>query len=299
MKDFGVPTWTGTKRSLHLYAQMLGKVRVALSPPQPNWMFTALYLTARGLSTGAIPIGEHSCEVRLDVFDSKIDVLHSNGSSKTLGLVPVRTVAEVYADLTGALDALQIPCTISTIPQEVPDVTPLDSDRRPSEYDPAAAQLWFATATAVAGIFERWRSRFFGRSGIQLWWGAFDISLMLFSGKHVKPPADRGYLLKYDLDAELVNIGLYFGDEKTAPFFYGYIFPEPKDAATCVLGPRDASWSTQLREWVLPYEAVRASSDPEATLCAFIDAIYEQCFLSAGWDRAAFSYDAPKRRLGR
>jgi len=112
----------------------------------------------------------------------------------------------------------------------------------------------------------------------------------------VPPPADRGYIMKYDLDAEMMNVGLYFGDPQTPPFFYGYIFPEPKNVESLPIGPSQAAWSSDLHEWVLPYDAVRDSSDPRGLLCAFVDAIYEQCFAVAGWPRAAFSYDAPPIR---
>ena len=121
-----------------------------------------------------------------------------------------------------------------------------------------------------------------------------DVALLLFNGKHVPPPTDRGYLLRYDLDAEMMNVGLYPGDDATAPFFYGYIFPQPPSAATLPIAPAGASWSTAVSEWVLPYESVRAAADPGAALHAFLDAIYRQCVDAAGWDRDAFRYDAPK-----
>lgn len=293
--DVDVSRWAATKRSLHLYAQMLGKIKVAVAPMQPNWMFTALHLSPRGLTTGTIPWRGSSFDATIEVFNSEIVLSRSNGARATLPLVPVRTVAEIYAKLTEALEALGVECTISTIPQELPDTTPLDEDHRAADYDPAAVRRWFASATAASGVFDEWRSRFFGRSGVQVWWGALDVALMLFSGRHARPPAGRGYLMKYDLDAELMNVGLYYGDEKTPPFFYGYIYPESAAAASLPVEPAQAGWSGDLREWVLPYEAVRSAPDPPGLLGAFIDSIYEQCFAVAGWDRAALSYDAPPR----
>jgi len=293
--DVNVAKWPGTKRSLQMYAQMLGKIRVALSPPQPNWMFTALHLNARGLTTGFIPWQLSSFEAAIDVFDSQIVLARSEGDRRHVSLLPVRPVADVYADVVSALEELRVECYISPTPQEVPDTTRLDKDRRPAQYDPAAVLRWFGAYTATAAVFDRWRSCFFGRSGVQVWWGAFDLALILFNGKHATPPAGRGYLLKYDLDAELMNVGLFLGDEQNPPYFYGYIYPEPKGAEKLAISPSPASWSAQLHEWVLPYDAVRSSSDPQATLVAFIDAIYEQCFAIAGWNRAALTYAAPKR----
>jgi hypothetical protein len=292
--DLDVSRWAPTKQSLHLYSQMLGKIRLALSPPQPEWMFTALYLNPRGLTTGSIPCGYSSIECVLDIFDSAITISKSDGRTRAIPFVPSRTVAEIYADLTAALEELKVECYISPVPQEVPDTTPLPTDRRVRDYDAAAARRWFDTNTALAGVFERWRSGFFGRSGVQLWWGAFDLAMMLFNGKRVAPPTNRGYLMKYDLDAELMNVGLYLGDATTAPFFYGYIYPEPPGALSLPMRPTGATWSAQLKEWVLPYEDVRTSADPELTIRTFIDAIYAHCFDAAGWDKHALTYDLPK-----
>lgn len=290
-----VESWAPTKKSLHLYAQMLGKLRVALSPAQPNWMFTALLLTARGATTGPMPWRERSVQASLDVFASELTVESSDGRARRVALVPARPVAEIYADLLSALKALDVDVALSPIPQEIADVTPLDIDRRPAAYDPAAVERWFRVVTATAGIFDAWRAHFFGRSGIQLWWGALDVALLLFNGKHVAPPADRGYLMRYDLDAEMMNAGFYPGDEAAPPFFYGYIYPQPDACETLSVAPDDASWSGQIKEWVLPYERVRTAADPAAMLRAFLDSIYNVCGTAAGWDRAALSYAAPKR----
>ncbi len=290
-----VAAWAPTKKSFHLYTQMLGKLRLALSPAQPNWMFTALLLSARGVTTGPMPWHGTSVEASLDVFSSELIVERSTGETRRIALVPARTVAEVYAELQAALEALGVECRISPIPQEIPDVTPLHEDRRPAVYEADAVRRWFRAATATAGIFDEWRAHFFGRTGIAVWWGALDVSLLLFSGKHVTPPIDRGYIMKYDLDAEMMAAGLYYGDETTAPFFYGYIVPQPPGAETLPVAPAGAAWSDAIKEWVLPYDAVRNAADPAAELRAFLDAIYAQCVAAAGWDRAALSYAAPKR----
>lgn len=293
--DLDPAAWAPTKKTLHLTLQMLGKLRVALSPAQPNWIFTALLPYARGFTTGPMPWHETSVNVSLDVFASELIAERSTGAVKRIPLLPERSIAAIYADLQSALEALGVECTISPTPQEVADLTPLPDDTRPAPYDPAAVQRFFHAMTATATIFDEWRAHFFGRSGIQLWWGALDLSLMLFNGKHVPPPLDRGYLLKYDLDAELFNVGLYPGDDKSAPFFYGYIFPQPQGAETLAIAPAGATWNAQINEWTLPYDTVRNAADPAAELRAFLDAVYAICSSAAGWDRAALSYAAPKR----
>jgi len=290
-----VAAWAPTKKSLHLYLQMLGKMRLALSPAQPNWMFTALLLSPRGVTTGPIPWHGTSVAASLDVFASQLVVERSDGNSRRVALVPARTVAALYAELQGALEALGVECLLSPVPQEIPDTTPLDEDHRPAAYQPDAVQRWFAAATATASLFDEWRAHFFGRTGIQVWWGALDVSLLLFNGRSVTPPADRGYIMKYDLDAEMMAAGLYLGDEAAPPFFYGYIFPQPPAAETLPIAPAGAAWSAAIKEWVLPYEAVRSAADPAGELRAFLDAIYLQCIDAAGWDRDALSYRAPKR----
>lgn len=292
--EIAVAGWAQTKRSLHLYAQMLGKLRVALSPAQPNWMFTRLYLTPRGITTGAIPFEGGSFDGSLDVFDSRIVLRRSTGAEERIALLPPRMIAEVYATLGGALARLGVRCTISAIPQEIPDTTPFHEDTRECSYDPVAVQRWFTAATAAAGVFEAWRWHFFGRSGIQLWWGAFDVALVLFNGRKAQAPADRGYLMQYDLDAELMNVGLYLGDHDDQPFFYGYIYPQPPGASALPIAPANASWSAKYGEWVLPYEAVSAAADPEAELRTFIDAIYRHALTVAGWKRDELTYAVPK-----
>ncbi|GAC1356896.1 MAG: hypothetical protein NVSMB31_17420 [Vulcanimicrobiaceae bacterium] len=293
--DIHVAGWSPTKRSLHLYTQMLGKLRVALSPSQPNWMFTALPLTARGITTGAIPWRDTAIQATIDVLSSELLLESSTGRSRRIALVPARTVAQVYAEFVAALDALEIDCAISPVPQEVADLTPMDRDDRAPAYEAQAVQKWFAAATAIAGIFDEWRAGFFGRSGIQLWWGAMDLAMILFNGKHAPTPAGSNFLLRYDLDAEMMNVGFFCGDERTAPMFYGYVFPQPPGAEALAIAPAGATWSSEMKEWILPYDAVRQSTDPGAALRTFLDALYENCVSAAGWDRASLSYDAPKR----
>jgi hypothetical protein len=295
--DFG--SWAPTKRSLHLYAQMLGKLRLALAPHQPNFMFTSLALTARGFTTGVMPSGVASLQASVDVFDAAMILETSDGRDVRIALNGSRTVAWVFAELHAALAELGITVSLSPIPQEVPDQTPLDTDERPAVFEPLDAQRWLAVMTASNAVFDRWRAHFFGRTGIQLWWGAFDFALLLFSGKHVEAPTNRGYLFKYDLDAEMMNVGFYPGDDANPAFFYGYIYPQPASCSAIAIAPASATWSDALGEWVLPYESVRTSADPEAALVEFLDAIYRVCGDASGWDHEQLSYAQPPLRRAR
>lgn len=288
--------WAPTKRSLHLYAQMLGKLRLALAPHQPNFMFTSLALTTRGFTTGVMPHGLRGVQASVDVFAMEMVLESSEGHVYRIPLAAPRTVAQVFAELRAALAALAVKVTLSPIPQEIPDQTPLDVDERPAVFEPLDAQRWLSVMSATNAVFERWRAHFFGRMGIQLWWGGFDFALLLFTGRHVEAPRDRGYLFKYDLDAEMMNVGFYPGDAANPPIFYGYIYPQPAECRTIAIAPQDANWSDALGEWVLPYERMRTAADPEAALIAFLDAIYRVCGEASGWDHEQFTYAPPPLR---
>jgi hypothetical protein len=295
--ELGLDSWAPTKKSLHAYAQMLGKLRLALAPHQPNFLFTSLAHTARGVTTGAMPNGLRTIEASIDVFSAQLVLASSNGGEYRISLAEPQTVAGVFAEIHAGLAALDVAVALSPIPQEVPDVTPFDTDERPAIFNPADAQRWLTVMAAINAVFDRWRAHFFGRTGIQLWWGAFDFALLLFNGNHIDAPTDRGYLIAYDLDAEMMNVGFYPGDDANPAMFYGYIYPQP--AACRTMAPAGASWSDTLGEWVLPYDAVRTSADPEAMLVAFLDSIYDICGQSAGWDRQRLTYRAPPLRRAR
>jgi hypothetical protein len=275
---------------------MLGKLRLALAPHQPNFLFTSLALTPRGFTTGAMPHGVQSVQATIDVFAVELILESSDGRERRITLAAPRTVAQVFAELHAALRALRVEVTLSPIPQEIPDQTPFDTDERPAIFESLDAQRWLAVVTATNAVFDRWRAHFFGRTGIQLWWGAFDFALLLFSGKHVAAPTDRGYLFKYDLDAEMMNVGFYPGDDANPAFFYGYIYPQPAACSTIRIAPENATWSDALGEWILPYEAARSSEDPERVLIAFLDAIYSVCGDVSSWDRRQLTYVPPPLR---
>ncbi len=289
-------SWAPTKRSLHLYAQMLGKLRLALAPHQPNFLFTSLALTTRGFTTGVMPYGLRSVQLSVDVFAVEMILESSDGRMLRIALAQPRTIAQVFADLCAGLEALGVAVMLSPIPQEIADLTPLDADDRPAVFEPLDAQRWLAVMSATNAVFDRWRAHFFGRMGIQLWWGAFDFALLLFNGKHVAAPADRGYLFKYDLDAEMMNVGFYPGDVANPANFYGYIYPQPPACDTIAIAPGAATWSNALGEWILPYEALRTMHDPEAALTSFLDVIYRVCAESSGWNREALTYAPPPLR---
>lgn len=277
---------------------MLGKVRLALAPYQPNFLFTALYLTPTGFTTSPIPVGLRLIEVQLDIFDRRVVLVSGDGRRQAIAFTELPSIAAIYTTLLDALQAIDVAVTISPTPQELPDRTPLDRDERAPDWVDDDALAWLSAMSSTQAVLDRWRSRFFGRNGLQLWWGALDLSLMLFSGKHVPAPEDRGYLIKYDLDAEMVCTGLYSGDDSTAPFYYAYVYPEPPGCAQIDVA-KGASWSEQFREWILPYEDVRQAAQPEQLLRGFLDGVYGVLLEAAHLDPAAFTYVPPPLRHAR
>ena len=288
--------WPASQAYLQLVTQMMGKLCLALAPSQPEWLHTSLALGARGLTTGALPWGDRSVEVALDVVDGALDVLASDGSKRRITLSPARPIADIWADLprrssTGS--ASRLGCRTSRRSSRTPRPS-----RRTTESGPSMRrrwQSWFAALTAIHHVFDAWRSPFFGRTGLGFWWGAFDMTAMLFSGRHATPRAGASYIQRFDLDAESVVIGFWPGDAHKEAMLYAYIVPEPPGCSGLPFAVPGAGWVGEMGEWVLPYEAVRTSPDPRAALLAFMDTVYSAAGTLAGWDLAAYRYERPPR----
>ena len=286
--------WAQTKKSLHMYAQILGKTRLALSPPQPEWLGSCLYLGARGLTTGPMPWGTTSLELALDVYDDQLRVCTSGGRRDSVSLFPPRCVADVFREVKRLLAEIGVDADIWRKPQEIADAVPLDEDERDCAYVPEQARNWHRANTAVATVFEEWRSQFFGRTGLQFWWGAFDLAVLRFNGKHAAAPADRGYIMRYDLDAEFMNAGCWPGDDSfPVPIIYAYIHPKPPGCERETILPIKAGWVEEMGEWTLRYEDARTSGDPHATILEFLDSVYQVAGIRSGWNLKDFEYERP------
>src|SRR5262245_36056749 len=208
---------------------MLGKLRLAMAPPLPEWSHAALALTPRGLTTGRLPRPGGSLEAKIDLIDGAIRVVSSDGRLHTIPIAPARPVADVWSDLGRALDDLGIAADLWDKPQERVDATLLSADHRERALDVNLARSWFALLTELEGLFDEWRSPFFGRSRTGFWWGGFDLTVELFNGRHAVPRAGSNYLMRYDLDAEVLSLGFWPGSDKQEARFFGYIVPEPID----------------------------------------------------------------------
>jgi hypothetical protein len=277
-----------------MVTQMVGKVRLALAPARPEWLHTCLYLDARGLTTGAMPYGTTVVTIRIDVFDTTLVIDVSDGRRTSVALGPDRAVADIWHDFRAALADLAIDVDLWDKPQETIDTTPFAENTVDHTFDAQRAQRFHRVLCAIDGAFETFRSPFFGRSGVQFWWGGLDFSVGLFTARHLPAPGDRGYVMRHDLDVEHLSAGFWPGDDSSpAAQLYAYIVPRPDGCERASMQPSHTAWAESMGEWVLPWDRVHANADPRATILAFLKSVYRVAVDNAGWDAAAFSYRAP------
>jgi hypothetical protein len=300
MSDATMSTWPrlsgaalrGTVETMHRWLQVIGKIRLAYAPHMNHWWQATLYVTPRGLTTSAMPCAGRSFQIDLDLIDHELRAVCSDGASRSFKLrgEPVRAF---YAQTIGALEALGIRCAIWTTPVEVEDRTPLDADDRPRVYDPAQAHAFWQALVAMEPVFQRFRSRFLGKvSPVHLFWGAFDLAVTRFSGrrapKHAGAPNLATWVAREAYSHEVSSCGFWSGAPVLEePAFYAYAYPEPPGFASHPVAPSGAYYDGVLHEFILPYEVVRESADPEAALLSFLQTTYEAGAVLGHWDRAA------------
>lgn len=287
--------WAATKASLQMCLQMLGKTRLALAPPLPEWLHSCLYLDPRGFTTGPMPVGDgRMLTGRFDIFDSCIELDLSDGRREAVQVGPGKCVSAIWEEYRSALARLGVGADIWEKPQEVLDLTPFSANDHACGYDAAQAQRFHRVLTSVSAVFEEFRSRFFGRTGVQFWWGAFDLAVLLFNGRKSVAPDDRGYIMRYDLDAEHFNAGFWPGDENSpSPNFYAYLVPQPPGCDVASIAPEHAGWVETMGEWVMSYDAVRTCDDPAGAVRRFLESVYAFATTLDGWDAEAHSYVTP------
>jgi hypothetical protein len=285
--------WAPTKKTLQMYSQMLGKLRLALAPPQPEWLNACLFLDARGFTTGPMPYEERVVTARIDLFDLVMILESSDGRREQIGIAD-RCVSDVWSDFQARIAALGLRVPFSEKPQETSDTTHFSENRHDCVLDADDAQRFHRLLCTLDGVYEEFRSKFFGRTGVQFWWGAFDFAVLLFTGNKLDAPDDKGYIMRYDLDAEHLNAGFWPGDDTSPePVFYGYLVPRPDGCDVAPMEPAHASWVEAMEEWVLPYEAVRTSPEPRKAVLDFLESVYQVAVTQSGWDAAAFEYTKP------
>ena len=290
--DLSSPRLQATIEALHLWAQVVGKVRMGLTPWVNHSWHVPLYLSARGLSTGWIPTDAGALDLEFDFIDQVLAVRTDDGARASVAL-PGQSVASFHAETMAVLQARGITVVLDETPCEFPGAIPFSRDRELRDYDGELARTYWRALLQVQRVFQRFRTCFVGKcSPIHLFWGSFDLAVTRFSGRPA-PPHPGGAEHMPDAVArdgyfqEVASAGFWAGGgEVDGPAFYAYAYPAPPGYADAAVNPSGAAFNAGLGEFVLPYRTVRAASEPDAALMAFLDSTYAAAADLAQWDRS-------------
>ena len=281
--------WSATCDTLHAHTQVLGKLAVALAPPEPQLQHAALRLSARGWETLPLPApdGSGAFVVALDLQAHEVVAEHSAGGVRRVALTPDRPVGEVTRELLEALRDLAGPVEIDPTPQEVPWTVPLDEDEEHARYDTDQVTSYFAAATRAALVLAAYRAPYRGRSTpVNAWWGSFDLAVSLFSGLPADPPSDD-FITRNAMDSQEVAVGWWPGDARYGKAaFYAYAHPAPEGFAGATLSPPAARWDAALGEYILDWDDVRSERDPHAAALEFTRSAFRHACVVCEWDPA-------------
>jgi hypothetical protein len=292
--------WADTQATVHRWTQIVGKTRLAFAPMQNHWWQVVLYVTSRGLTTSPIPYEDRTFEVRFDFTDHQLIVESSDGARRTMQL-GARSVADFYAEYKDVLRAVGVELRIYRVPMELPDTLSFTDDLVHAAYDPDAANTLWQILVQADRVLKDFRGGFLGKSSpSHFWWGSFDLSCTRFSGRPAPMhpggiPNCPDYVTREAYSHECISAGWWpgtIGSPVAEPAFYAYSYPEPKGYDVARVAPEGAYYSTQMREWILPYEIVRTSADPDRALLQFFRTTYETAADLAGWDRASLERPA-------
>jgi uncharacterized protein DUF5996 len=279
--------WKDTYATLHLYTQIVGKVRLALAPPVNHWWHVPLYVGGRGLTTSAIPYDGGRFEILFDFLSHALRIETSGGALETLPLGP-KAVADFYAEVLSALRSLGVDVSIWRMPVEMPSPVPFDEDRQHGSYDAEQVQRFWTALVGMTPVFEEFRGLFLGKaSPVHFFWGGFDLAASRFSGRRApeRPGADR--MTREAYSHEVMEAGFWPGGSGIDASFFAYAAPEPDGFADSSVRPAAAYYHSKLKEFLLPYDEVRRSPSPRRALMDFLESTYESAAKLAKWDRAA------------
>jgi hypothetical protein len=287
--------WNDTRDTLHRWLQVIGKTRLALSPPINHWWHVALYPTARGLTTSPMAYDSRLLEVELDFVDHDLLVRTGDGVTRAMPLVP-QSVADFYREYTSVLESLGVHVRIRPVPSEMEDELPFTEDRQHRSYDRDAATRCWIILSQSSRVIQQFRGRFIGKcSPVHVFWGGFDLACTRFSGRRapVHPggvPHLPDRVVREAYSHECISAGWWPGTPGgpvAEPAFYAYSYAEPPGFAEARVRPDAAYYSPDLKEFILPYEAVRTAARPDELLLDFLQTTYEAGADLAGWDRQA------------
>jgi hypothetical protein len=283
--------WSDTCATLHLWTQIVGKIRLALTPAINHCWNVTLYPTVRGLTTSPMPYGTRTLAIDFDFIDNVLLLRTSEGQVRALPLRPM-TVAAFYGQVMAALDELRTPVRIWPMPVEIANPIRFDLDHTHQACDTEYAQRFWRALLQITRVFTVFRARFTGKvSPIHLFWGALDLACTRFSGRtapeHPSMPGLPDRVTRDAYSHEVSSCGFWPGAPGVEAFFYSYAYPQPPGYAETAIRPAEASFNTTFGEFVLPYEAVRSAADPDSMLLEFLQSTYEAAANCAHWDRAA------------
>jgi len=287
--------WNDTLETVHRWMQIVGKTRLALAPMTNHWWQTTLYLSARGLTTSPIPWGEHTFEIEFDFLDSRLHSSMSDGRTESIAL-ETQPVADFYDAYRTMLSSLGVEPRIWPVPVEMSDTLRFTDDRVHASYDADAMQRCWRVLVQTDRLLKEFRGRFLGKcSPSHFWWGGFDIACTRFSGRRapLHPggiPNIADWVTREAYSHECISAGWWPGTLGTPmedAAFYAYVYPEPAGCPDATIRPAAAAYNLDMHEWVLPYEAVRESSDPDAMVLEFLQSTYSAAADLGGWDRSA------------
>jgi Family of unknown function (DUF5996) len=278
--------WKDTYATLHMWSQVIGKVVLARAAPLNHSWGIALLVTARGLTTRALPHGRRSFTMAFDFIDHQLVIDSSDGDRRQLPLEP-RSVADFYREVMALLAAMGLPVRIWPMPVEIPDPIRFDQDRVHHSYDPEWATRFWRILVQVERVFTSSRGDFIGKcSPVHFFWGGFDLAVTRFSGRPA-PPRDGPAFMREAYSHEVISHGFWAGSGPlTEAAFYAYAVPEPPGLKTEPVQPEAAYYHPELNEFVLPYESVRTAASPDAAIAAFVESTYDRAATLAQWDRA-------------
>jgi Family of unknown function (DUF5996) len=280
--------WERTASTLHMWTQIVGKVRLALSPMQAHWWNVALYVSARGLSTSAMPTGGEMLDIEFDFVSHELHFRLSTGAALSIPL-RAQTVAEFYLEFQQCLTLLGVDARINPMPVEIKDPIRFDLDTKHASYDPEYAHRFWRVLASVDQIFQKFSSGFIGKiSPVHFFWGSFDLAVTRFSGKRApeRPGADA--VTREAYSDEVISAGFWPGNGGYGEAaFYCYAAPSPAELANAKVEPAAAYFDTKMGEFLLRYNDARKQPSPEKTIRAFLESTYAEAADKAGWDRAA------------
>ncbi len=278
--------WKDTMDTLHMTLQIIGKVRLALTPFEPQWANVPLYVTARGLTTTPMAAGDRIFQVDVDLIDHQVTILTNDGAYELVALT-ARPVAEFYQEFMGVLRSLGIAVEISTRPSEVENPIRFPEDTVHSAYDPASVTRFFDALSQIDLVLKEHRATFRGKTSlVNFFWGTFDLAMTRYSGRSLEPPSSGGVIRRRGADAEVICVGFWPGNSRVpAPHFFGYAAPQPAGIEKEPIRPQGAHWDPTIREFLLPYDEVRSAASPRAALLEFCESVYTAGATLADWDK--------------